>query len=72
MSPSTNTSLIITSPGYPYGYAPNLLVIWTIYTETYHHIEIEFIDVDLSPVRSSSFSYLYFKDYIKVETGNNV
>lgn len=69
LSPSTNTSVIITSPGYPYGYAHNLHVVWTIHTEPHYHIEIEFIDVDLLQIHSSSL--IYFKDYIDVETGNN-
>jgi len=62
----TNTSVIINSPGYPYGYAPNLNVVWTIHTEPLHHIEIEFTDIDLYPIQSSSVSSL--KDYIVVET----
>lgn len=69
LSPSTNKSVIITSPGYPYGYAPNLNVSWTIHTEPHYHIEIEFLDVDLYPIHSSS--EIDFSDYIIVETGKN-
>lgn len=60
--------MIITSPGYPYGYGPNTNVTWTIHTEPQYHIEIDILDVDLYPVHSST--EFYFKDYINIETGN--
>jgi len=60
--------VIITSPGYPYGYEPNINVTWTIHSEPHYHIEIDILDVDLYPVHSST--EFYFKDYINVETGN--
>ncbi|KAF0762933.1 cubilin, partial [Aphis craccivora] len=66
LSPSSNTSVIITSPGYPYGYEPNINVTWTIHSEPHYHIEIDILDVDLYPVHSST--EFYFKDYINVET----
>ncbi|KAL5234243.1 hypothetical protein ACI65C_001653 [Semiaphis heraclei] len=66
LSPSSNTSVIITSPGYPYGYEPNLNVTWTIHSEPHYHIEIEILDVDLYPIHSSS--EFYFKDYFNIET----
>uniref|UniRef100_A0A2H8TEF1 Cubilin n=1 Tax=Melanaphis sacchari TaxID=742174 RepID=A0A2H8TEF1_9HEMI len=66
LSPSSNTSVIITSPGYPYGYKPNINVTWIIHTEPHYHIEIDILDVDLHPIHSST--EFYFKDYVNVET----
>ncbi|XP_022177373.1 cubilin-like [Myzus persicae] len=66
LSPSSNTSVIITSPGYPHGYEPNLNVTWTIHSEPHYHIEIEILDVDLYPIHSST--EFYFKDYLNIET----
>lgn len=60
--------MIITSPGYPYGYEHNLNVTWTIHSEPHYHIEIDILDVDLYPIHSSS--EFYFKDYFNIETGN--
>lgn len=68
LSPKTNSSVIITSPGYPYGYAPSLNVSWTIHTEPHNHIEINFIDIDLFAIHSSSKNN--FMDYVIVETSN--
>lgn len=67
LSLNTNTSVIITNPGYPYGYEPNLNLTWTIHSEPHYHIEVEFIDVNLYPISSSSGTYN--KDHITVETG---
>ncbi|VVC39263.1 EGF-like, conserved site,EGF-like calcium-binding domain,CUB domain,EGF domain,EGF-like calcium- [Cinara cedri] len=66
LSKSTNESVNITSPGYPYGYSSNLNITWTIHTDSYNHIEVEFIEVDLCPVHLNSFRN--FGDYIMVET----
>jgi len=57
----------ITSPGYPYGYEPNLNITWIIHTESHYHINIELIDIDFYPIRSSSNKY--HGDYLAVETG---
>ncbi|XP_050435751.1 cubilin [Adelges cooleyi] len=66
LSQSTNSSVIITSPGYPIGYAPNLNITWTIHTEPRNHIEIDFINVQLS---ASSRAFLScYRDYILVKT----
>jgi len=58
----------ITSPGYPHGYEPNLNVTWILHTESHYHIDIELIDIDFYPVRSS-LNIFYYGDYLKVETG---
>lgn len=60
--------MIITSPGYPNGYEPNLNITWVIHTEPHYHIELEIKDVDLYPIHSSS--EIFFKDYINIKTGN--
>jgi len=57
----------ITSPGYPHGYEPNLNITWIIHTESHYHINIELIDIDFYPIRSSS--NMYHGDYLAVETG---
>lgn len=67
LSPTTNTSVVITSPGYPHGYASKLNVTWTIHTDPQHHIEIEFLYLDL--FSAESFIENLSFDYIKVETG---
>lgn len=67
LSKNTDESVNITSPGYPYGYSPNLNVTWTIHTDSYHHIEVEFDDVNLSPTQSHSENSV--GDYVIVETG---
>lgn len=60
--------MTITSPGYPHGYEPNLNVTWILHTESHYHIDIELIDIDFYPVRSS-LNIFYYGDYLKVETG---
>lgn len=70
LSPSTNSSVIITSPGYPYGYSPNLNISWTIHTDSHNHIEVVFLDVDLFFIKY--FQGSCYKDYIRVETGNAI
>jgi len=67
LSPSSNTSVTITSPGYPHGYEPNLNVTWILHTEPHYHIDIELIDIDFYPIRSSSNTH--HGDYLNVETG---
>lgn len=67
LSPSSNTSVTITSPGYPHGYAPNLNVTWVLHTESHYHINIELIDIDFYPIRSSL--NMYYGDYLEVLTG---
>lgn len=67
LSPNTNTSVIITNPGYPYGYAPNLNLTWTIHSEPHYHIDVEFLEVNLNPISSSSETFN--NDHITVETG---
>lgn len=67
LSKNTNDSVIITSPGYPYGYSSNLRVSWTLHTDQYHHIEVKFLDVDLNHIHSL-FERM-FGDFIIVETG---
>jgi len=57
----------ITSPGYPYGYASNLNVTWVVHTESHYHIDIEIIDIDFYPIRSSSIAYS--GDYLDVVSG---
>lgn len=69
LSPKTNTSVIITSPGYPLGYTPNLNISWTIHTEPHYHIEIEFLAVDFVPTRTLYERFYYNRDYVIVETG---
>ncbi|VVC39264.1 EGF-like, conserved site,EGF-like calcium-binding domain,CUB domain,EGF domain,EGF-like calcium- [Cinara cedri] len=66
LSRNTNASMIITSPGYPYGYSNDLHVNWTIHTDQYHHIEVKFLDVDLSHMRLNVERI--FGDYITVKT----
>lgn len=65
----TNYSVIITSPGYPHSYASNLNVTWTIHTDPQHHIEIDFLYLDLFSMETfiDHFSY----DYINVKTGKD-
>jgi len=57
----------ITSPGYPHGYKPNLNITWILHTESHYHIDIELIDIDFYPIRSSSITHQ--GDYLNVETG---
>jgi len=57
----------ITSPGYPHGYASNLNVTWILHTEPYYHIDIEIIDIDFYPIRSSL--NMFHGDYLDVVTG---
>lgn len=66
LSRETNKSVIITSPGYPYGYSKNLHVSWTLHTDQYHHVEVKFLDVDLNHIYSI---FEKFNDFVKVETG---
>lgn len=66
LSASFNTSVNITSPGYPHGYAPNLNVTWILHTEPHYHIHIEIDDIDFYPIRSSSNTYL--GDYLNIIT----
>lgn len=67
--------MIITSPGYPNGYEPNLNVTWFIHTDSYNHIEIEFLDVKLQTSYYAAFfgnnevSKNCFNDFIVVKTG---
>lgn len=67
LSPSSNTSVTITSPGYPHGYEPNLNISWILHTESHYHIKIELIDIDFYPIRSSLNRHR--GDYLKIETG---
>ncbi|XP_029345463.1 cubilin isoform X3 [Acyrthosiphon pisum] len=66
LSSSSNTSVTITSPGYPHGYEPYLNVTWILHTESHYHIDIEIIDIDFYPIRSSSNTNR--GDYLNVET----
>ncbi|CAI6368736.1 unnamed protein product [Macrosiphum euphorbiae] len=66
LSSTSNTSVTITSPGYPHGYKPNLNVTWILHTESHYHIDIELIDIDFYPIRSSLITH--HGDYLNVET----
>ncbi|XP_029345465.1 cubilin isoform X2 [Acyrthosiphon pisum] len=66
LSPSSNTSVTITSPGYPHGYEPNLNVTWMLHTESHYHIDIEIIDLDFYPIHLSLDRH--YGDYLNIET----
>lgn len=40
---------LITSPGYPHGYKPNLNCVWSIYNRKKRSINISFKDSSLEP-----------------------
>ncbi|XP_050535178.1 cubilin [Daktulosphaira vitifoliae] len=70
LSNNANSTAIITSPGYPNGYAPNLNVTWTIHTDPLNHIEIDFISIDLFSTLFTVNYYSCYKDYVNIETIN--
>lgn len=56
----------ITSPGYPFGYAPRLFCEWIFSTTPGKHLQISFTDISLESVTISTYC---FSDAISVYTG---
>lgn len=52
----------LVSPGYPDGYAPDLLCEWVFTTIPMNHILILFVDMDLQPTYGS----ICYADYVEV------
>ena len=44
---SPSSSLIVTSPGYPFGYAGNINCTWLVTTEPGHHMSVDVLDINI-------------------------
>ena len=63
MNVITNTSAVITTPGYPSAYPENVKECWMRTPSCGHHVQLEFLEFNVSVLFFYKIKYMHFQNW---------